>query len=203
MRLIVGLGNPGREYAQTRHNVGFMVLDQLVRELGGAFCEASKWEALTAEATVAGEKIIFMQPTTYVNLSGNAVVKFAGYYKLEPKDIWVVSDDLDLPLGRIRIRQGGGSGGHNGLKSIIEKLGSEDFYRIRLGIQQFTGDPKSTDAIRTEPEASVFVLQPFEKREEVLVQHAIEEATNLILAGLKSGQLTSHTLEIDPGPTVI
>lgn len=203
MKLIVGLGNPGKEYEKTRHNVGFMVLDAIASELGGQFCELSRWNASTLELQVNGEKVILMKPLTFMNRSGEAVAKFAHYYHIEPKDIWVVSDDLDLPIGRIRVRDEGGSGGHNGLKSIIEVLGTEAFGRIRLGISEFEGDMKSTDAIRREPEASIFVLQSFSKREQELAEQAVEQAARLIIESLNKRELTGHTMEISPGITVV
>lgn len=203
MKLIVGLGNPGKEYEKTRHNIGFMVLDEVVSQLGGSFCDASKWPALTAEASVGGEKVIFMKPTTYMNRSGEAVSKFVGYYKLEPSDIWVVSDDLDLPLGRIRVRHEGTSGGHNGLKSIIEHFGTDAIPRIRLGIQRFTGDFDRSDPIPEEPEASIFVLQPFEKREAAVVENSVKRAAQIILNSLADNSLAAHTYEVGPTPTTI
>lgn len=203
MKLIVGLGNPGQEYAATRHNIGFMTLDLLAKQLGQEFCDLSRWQAATAEVSVDGEKVVLLKPQTYMNRSGISVGKFAHFYKLDPADIWVVSDELDLPLGRIRIRQGGSSGGHNGLKSIIEHLGSDNFYRIRLGISLFDGNLKATDQINREPEASVFVLQPFEKREVPIVETVTAEAANIILKSLKDGEIQSHTLEPGVNPTVI
>jgi PTH1 family peptidyl-tRNA hydrolase len=190
MKLIVGLGNPGKEYEKTRHNAGFMVLDEIARRLGGDFCDLSRWEAATLEANINGEKIVFMKPLTYMNVSGRAVGKFADYYKLDPeKDIWVVTDDLDMPLGRIRIRHEGSSGGQNGLKSIIEAVGTDLFSRIRLGISQ--------EITESEPEASIYVLQQFEKREQTLAQRVVVKAADVILDGLNQGTLTAHTLEIE------
>ncbi len=196
MKLIVGLGNPGKEYEKTRHNVGFMVLDALTDHLETEFCDMSRFSASTAEFNSHGEKVVLLKPQTFMNKSGESVAKFASYYKLEPKDIWIISDDLDMPLGRIRIRHEGSSGGHNGLNSIIESLGNEEFTRIRLGIEEFTGVTDSTVALRSEPEASVFVLQPFTKREEQLRDKVIEATRDILLQGLGSTPLTAHTIEV-------
>ncbi len=129
MWLIVGLGNPGAEYEATRHNIGFMAVDQLAT--GTHF--SSKFQGLVAQATLAGEKLIFLKPQTYMNLSGKSVQAAASFYKIPPDHIIVLHDELDLPLGKIRIKQGGGANGHNGLKDIDQMLGV-DYWRIRLGI---------------------------------------------------------------------
>lgn len=133
MRVLVGLGNPGSKYSDTRHNVGFMTIDHL----GGIFAKKVKkkgFMALYEEFIIGGEKIILFKPQTYMNDSGNAVGSIMGYYHLNPSDFFIIYDDLDLPFGRIRIREKGGSGGHNGMKSIIAALGTEDFPRLRIGI---------------------------------------------------------------------
>lgn len=197
MKLIVGLGNPGKEYEKTRHNIGFMVLDAIADELQAQFCDMSRWSADTTEFQVHGEKVVLLKPLTFMNKSGQAVGTFAHYYKLEPKDIWVVSDDIDMPLGRIRVRHEGSSGGHNGLKSIIEHLGTENFTRIRLGVAEFTGDAQSTPLVRTEPDASILVLQPFKKREEPLLATVIATAKDRILDGLQTKTLEARTIEVD------
>ncbi len=137
MKLIAGLGNPGAEYAHTRHNMGFDVLDLLA----SSFCVTMWKDAMKAQiATVTkdGEKILLVKPQTYMNASGEAVGEIARYYKIDAPDIWIVCDDLDLPPGHIRIRKKGSAGGHNGLKSIISHLGTEDFLRFRIGV----GHPK-------------------------------------------------------------
>ncbi|MBM7855212.1 PTH1 family peptidyl-tRNA hydrolase [Desulfohalotomaculum tongense] len=133
MKLIVGLGNPGPEYSQTRHNVGFMTVDRLAEELK-AEVNKNKFKALIGEAQIGCEKILLVKPQTYMNLSGEAVGMLARWYKLSAEDIVVIYDDMDLPLGKLRIRPQGGSGGHNGMKSIIAHLGTEKFARIRIGI---------------------------------------------------------------------
>lgn len=133
MKLIVGLGNPGAEYAHTRHNMGFDVIDELASRWGiSLWKEAMK--AQVASCVRDGEKILLVKPLTYMNNSGEAVGAIARYYKVEPEDIFVVCDDLDLPVGKTRIRKKGASGGHNGIKSLIAHLGTEEFNRFRIGV---------------------------------------------------------------------
>lgn len=135
MRLIVGLGNPGEHYQSTRHNVGYRVLDELARESrAGPWTTACRAHVCTA--TVAAEPAILAKPLTFMNLSGQAVRSLLDEYRLDPKDLILVLDDLDLPLGRIRIRERGSSGGHKGMESIIQILDSDEIVRVRLGIGQ-------------------------------------------------------------------
>ena len=131
--LIVGLGNPGEKYENTRHNVGFQVVDELA-ERQGKPVQRLKFKALTGLLTIGGEKALVMKPVTYMNLSGEAVRPAADFYKLPPERILVISDDVALAAGRLRIRAKGSAGGHNGLKSIIQHLGTDQFPRIRVGV---------------------------------------------------------------------
>ena len=131
--LIVGLGNPGEKYENTRHNVGFLVADEL-GERGGFPIQRLKFKALTNTAAVGGQGALVMKPVTYMNLSGEAVGEAARFYKLPPDHVLVVSDDVDLPLGKLRIRTGGSAGGHNGLKSVIQHLGTDQFPRLKVGV---------------------------------------------------------------------
>ena len=131
--LLVCLGNPGDKYENTRHNVGFMVADELA-ERQRAPIQKLKFKALTNLFTISGEKVLVMKPVTYMNLSGEAVRPAADFYKLPPDHVLVVSDDTALPVGRLRIRRGGSAGGHNGLKSVIQHLGTDQFPRIRVGV---------------------------------------------------------------------
>ena len=131
--LIVGLGNPGEKYENTRHNVGFQVVDELA-ERQRAPIQKLKFKALTNLLTISGEKVLVMKPVTYMNLSGEAVRPAADFYKLPPERILVISDDVALAAGRLRIRAKGSAGGHNGLKSIIQHLGTDQFPRIRVGV---------------------------------------------------------------------
>ena len=135
-RLVVGLGNPGRKYAETRHNVGFMVVDRIAAERGLTFDADKRWEALIAKD---GSRYL-LKPQTYMNESGVAVGKVAAFYKIEPAEVLVIYDDLDLPLGRMRIRGGGSAGGHNGMRSIIAHLGTDRFPRLRVGIGRRDGE---------------------------------------------------------------
>lgn len=176
MKLIVGLGNPGEEYAETRHNLGYMTLDGLSNKLGVNLKSDRKLKA-EIYVTLKDETLILAKPETFMNLSGQSVAKIASYYKIQPKDIWVVSDDLDLEFGTIRIRQGGSSGGHNGLKDIIEKIG-EDFVRFRVGIKNKELPTKPTEK---------FVLEKFNKAEKDELEEIVNKVINLILESLKEG----------------
>jgi len=133
VKVIAGLGNPGRRYAGTRHNAGFMVLDRLADRLKAAF-DREKYHGLVAEADYAGERLLLLKPQTYMNSSGESVARAVRYKGLEPVDLLVVVEEGNLPLGRLRVRASGSAGGHNGLKSIIERLGDDGFPRLRLGV---------------------------------------------------------------------
>lgn len=130
MKLIVGLGNPDKEYDKTRHNVGFMVIDNYL----GSVNWSNKFNALYCEKVINGEKIIFVKPLTYMNNSGNAVGEFVRYFNIDNKDILVIQDDLDLNVGDYKLKMHSSSGGHNGIKSIIASLGNQDFPRLKVGI---------------------------------------------------------------------
>lgn len=134
MKLLVGLGNPGKKYEETRHNIGFRFLDLLAGSEGLRFVAAPRFDAETAEWDAAGEKILLVKPQTFMNNSGEAVGKLARYYHVETQDIFVVYDDLELPVGKPRIKTGGGHGGHNGLKSLNQHLPNTDYIRIKIGI---------------------------------------------------------------------
>ena len=143
MKLIVGLGNPGSEYRETRHNVGFMVADALVDRWRVGDQWREKFDALLIKTTVrdagtpmvaGGDQVVIVKPLTFMNLSGQAVAGLAGFYKIEPADVFVVTDDVALPVGRLRARREGGAGGHNGLKSIIQSLATQAFPRMRVGV---------------------------------------------------------------------
>ena len=133
--LIVGLGNPGTEYVRTRHNVGFAAIDALAQSLGVKI-DRAKYHALIGEAVIDGQRVILMKPQTYMNASGKAVAEAANFYKVTPEHILVYSDDISLAPGRLRVRRNGSAGGHNGLKSIIECIGSQEFPRIKIGVGQ-------------------------------------------------------------------
>ncbi len=136
MKAIVGLGNPGREYAGTRHNIGFDVLDEVARRWQ---VQLRPWKSVADVAVVSNRGVVLVEPQTYMNLSGDAVSRIAAFHKLAPTDVLVVVDEVQLPLGRLRVRRNGSAGGHNGLKSIIQHIGAE-FPRLRIGVGR--GDPK-------------------------------------------------------------
>lgn len=169
MKWIVGLGNPGTAYANTRHNVGFMVIDELARR-HGSDVNASKCKALTGEVRIQSEKVALLKPMTYMNLSGESVRAFMDYYKVKLEDLIVVYDDLDTEVGRIRLRYQGSAGGHNGIKSIIQHTGTQTFNRVRIGISR----PKPGVVI------SDYVLSPFAKAEQAEVRRMVEEACDAI-----------------------
>ena len=166
-RLIVGLGNPGREYAETRHNVGFMVLDRMAATAGVLFRSERKWQAHFATVRVGGSEVWLCKPQTYMNLSGESVSAITGFYKIEPKDVLVVTDDLALPLGRLRLREKGSSGGQNGLKNILLHLGTQEVPRIRIGIG-------------SEGDASGHVLGKFTPAERPVVEEALANAVDAV-----------------------
>ena len=134
IKLIVGLGNPGAEYAATRHNAGFWFVDELARQSGASLRHDSKFHGLVAKARLDGNEVWLLQPQTFMNRSGLSVVSLAQFYRILPDEILVVHDELDLPPGQIKLKQGGGNGGHNGLKDMQARLGTPNFYRLRLGI---------------------------------------------------------------------
>lgn len=166
MKLVVGLGNPGPRYERTRHNVGFLVLDELVRRWGGSFRE--KFKGLTTKAVIRGHEGFLVKPQTFMNLSGESVQAAAHFFSLLPSDIVVVHDELDLPLGAVRVKFKGGHGGHNGLRSIVQHCGAE-FVRVRCGI----GRPPKGDAVN-------WVLGGFGDEELPWVAPMVERAANAV-----------------------
>lgn len=139
MKLIIGLGNPGRQYSKTRHNAGFITVSELAKKYGfSEFKKSDKHNAELAEGSIDGEKAIIAKPQTFMNLSGQAVRSIMQFYKIEINDLVIISDDVTLPYGTLRVRDSGSAGGHNGLKSIIKELGTDEFLRIRLGIEPLT-----------------------------------------------------------------
>lgn len=133
MKLVVGLGNPGKEYEKTRHNMGFMVLDYYAMKHGFSF-QKEKFHGLYFETIIQGEKVIFLKPQSYINLSGEVISKFVDYYKISISDIFVIHDDLDLPFTKMKLKKSGSSGGHNGLKNIELHLHTKDYKRLKIGI---------------------------------------------------------------------
>ena len=136
MKLIVGLGNPGKEYEKTRHNVGFRFIDFYTQKIDGAVSWTSKFDGLIYETRINNNKVVFLKPQTFMNLSGNSVRKVVDYYNIDIDDVLIVSDDLDLNIGNFKLRLSGSSGGHNGLKDIELKLGSSNYKRLKVGISK-------------------------------------------------------------------
>lgn len=167
MWLVVGLGNPGRQYAGNRHNVGFMVVDELMRQ-ASAGVPRSRLGAELAEATLARTKVVFCKPQEFMNTSGFPVSRAAGFWKIPPAQILVVHDDMDLEFGRLKLAPAGGSGGHNGLRSLIAELGTDAFCRIRFGI----GRPPPAW------EGADFVLADFSQEERRALPNLLEEAAS-------------------------
>jgi PTH1 family peptidyl-tRNA hydrolase len=176
MKLIVGLGNPGRKYEQTRHNIGFMVAAK-VASLAGAGPSKVRFEGEFAEGTIGGEKLVILWPQTYMNASGSSVRKACDFYKLPPPGLLVISDDLNLKTGRVRIRPSGSAGGQNGLADIIRHLGTDEFARLRIGIDRPPPQWTTTD----------YVLGKFNKDETDKIELAIERATKAALTWASEG----------------
>jgi PTH1 family peptidyl-tRNA hydrolase len=169
MKLIVGLGNPGRRYQYTRHNLGFMFVDEIARAFNLKFSKDRNLKSLITSFHLADERIIIIKPQTYMNLSGNAVRIVADYYRIDYEDIIVVYDDLDLPEGKIRIRKSGTSGGHKGMANIIEMLRTDSIKRIRIGIGNHQGE-ETVDYVLSEPtkEGKAQLLEVIKKAPEML-----------------------------------
>ena len=140
MKVIAGLGNPGAQYANTPHSIGFEVADAIAREMGAEWRASASFKGELATGMFAGQKVLLLKPMTYMNLSGDSVAPVVRYHNATPADLLVISDDIDLPVGRLRIRVGGSAGGHNGLKSIIERVGTPAFTRLRVGVGRDTHD---------------------------------------------------------------
>jgi PTH1 family peptidyl-tRNA hydrolase len=180
--LVAGLGNPGREYAGNRHNVGFMVADELARRHGGMW--KGKFNARVAEVRIDGHKVVLLKPETYMNDSGRSISSAMRFFKLEPESVLVVHDETDLPLGRLQARRGGGLAGHNGLRSVAQHLGTPEFLRLRIGVgRPERGDPR--------PLAD-YVLANFEAHEDPgrLVAEATDAVELLDAEGLDAAQRT-------------
>jgi PTH1 family peptidyl-tRNA hydrolase len=170
MILVVGLGNPGKKYSLSKHNIGFMVVDELAKRLGGSLNRIGS-TSLYGEALFEEEKIVFLKPQTYMNRSGQAVSEFVDFYKIPPGNIISVYDELDLPLGNLKIKMGGGSAGHKGIESIITALGDDSFIRVRVGI----GKPGQRS------ETVNHVLSSFNKDEIKMVEDALGRAADAVL----------------------
>jgi PTH1 family peptidyl-tRNA hydrolase len=180
MKLIVGLGNPGRSYASNRHNIGFICLRYFARTQGIKF-DQKKSLARIGTGAAAGNKVVLARPQTYMNNSGQSVSRLVRKFGINPKDLLVVHDDLNLPLAKIRISSGSGSGGHKGINSIIEELGTQDFTRIRVGI----GRPAKPNPI--EDDIIAYVLNDFTPEERKAINQVIPKVTEAVLCLLTEG----------------
>ena len=175
--LVVGLGNPGEKYENTRHNAGFLVADEL-GERGRFPIQRLKFKALTNAAAIGGQGALVMKPATYMNLSGEAVGEAARFYKVAPNHVLVISDDVDLPLGKLRIRTGGSAGGHNGLKSIIQHLGTDQFPRLKVGVG---GKP------HPDYDMADWVLGKLQGEDKKVMDEAVKRAAEAVECFLRDG----------------
>lgn len=188
--LVIGLGNPGPEYAATRHNVGQMVADELARRYGGSFSRDKKNNAVTAATRIggaAGHKVVLGKPLSYMNLSGGPTKALAAYYSVPAESIIVIHDELDVPFGAIKLKRGGGSAGHNGLKDVTKALGDPDYVRVRVGVGRPPGRQDAAD----------YVLRPFsatERKElDLLIALAADAVEDIIEKGLLEAQQRFHS----------
>lgn len=175
MKIIAGLGNPGRQYQKSKHNVGWMVLDKFSQKHALSI-ERIKFESLLAEFDYKGERVLLVKPLTFMNASGRAVRKVMDFYKLEPKDLLVIVDDIDLPLGTLRLRKSGGSGTHNGMRDLLNHLQSEAFARMRLGI----GDQR-------QGALADYVLSAFSKADKPVLEEMLDRAVDALEDFLEGG----------------
>jgi len=175
-RLIVGLGNPGNEYRDTRHNIGFMVVDEMARKLGVSFTEEKRWHGLLAKFSGGW----LLKPQTYMNDSGRSVLGVGQFYKVVPAETLVVFDDVDIPLGSLRLRLGGSAGGHNGIKSLVRTLGTQDFPRLKLGIATAAGRPAADRLVG-------HVLGKFSDDEKATLHLIVQRAADAITTTLQNG----------------
>ena len=189
MRLIVGLGNPGSEYAETRHNAGFWFCERLARELGTSFARESRYHGFVAKARVAGADLWLLMPQTFMNRSGQSVQALAHFYRIEPGEMLVVHDELDIPPGQLRLKYGGGLGGHNGLKDITGHLGTQDYWRLRVGI----GHPGDRNDVIN------YVLKPPRREEREEIDAALDRAL-LAWPTLAKGEFNAATQKINTKP---
>lgn len=176
--LIVGLGNPGREYAGTRHNAGFLLLDRLAARWKADLAVARKFNARVARAGKDGRRVLLCEPQTYMNASGESVGALMGFHKIPPDRLLVAVDDADLPLGTLRLRPDGSSGGHHGLESVEQHLGTRQYARLRLGIGRRAGDGR---------EIAGWVLAPFRPEEQVLLEKVLQTGCEQIECWLSAG----------------
>ncbi|UVW29138.1 aminoacyl-tRNA hydrolase [Massilia sp. H6] len=189
IRLIVGLGNPGPEYEQTRHNAGFWLVDNLANSLPGCRLQReTRFNALVAKTRIAGNEVWLLEPLTYMNRSGQSVGTLARFYKINPDEILVVHDELDMLPGVAKLKKGGSSGGHNGLKDITASLGTQDYWRLRIGI----GHPRS---LNLQQGVADFVLNRPRREEQVLIEESIDKSLRII-ALVCEGKMDVATMQL-------
>lgn len=179
--LVVGLGNPGSQYEQTRHNIGFAVVEKYAAHLG-CMSFAAKWDGEVCEIRSRGNRILLLKPMTYMNRSGNSVARFVSFYKIDLDNIVIIHDDLDLMPGRLKITQGGGAGGHNGIRSLIERLGSKDFVRLKFGI----GRPPTFENGKIIP-VERYVLGRFSQEELQVVDERLDDCVEALDVLIEKG----------------
>ncbi|SEL62509.1 MULTISPECIES: aminoacyl-tRNA hydrolase [Stigmatella] len=179
MKLICGLGNPGREYERHRHNIGFMAVEALLSR-ARAELNQEKFQARVGQGSLGGERILFLEPQTYMNLSGRSLADAARFYKIAVEDILVIHDELDLPFGRLQLKAGGGTGGHNGLKSSVQCLGADGFIRLRFGI----GKPEGPNA---KERVAGYVLSAFDDGERRQLEEHIGRAADMAEVWAREG----------------
>jgi len=179
IRLVAGLGNPGPEYASTRHNIGFMVADQLAAQFGSTWEKSTKWDALSAKCG----HVFLAKPISYMNRSGYPLLAIAQFYKIDPPEILVMLDDMALPLGRLRLRLGGGSGGHNGLESIIMQFATEEIPRLRIGI----GEAPAAGSVD-------YVLSRFFEEEKPIVRATIDRAAEAVKCAIDNDLISAMNI---------
>ncbi|MCK5069301.1 MAG: aminoacyl-tRNA hydrolase [Desulfocapsa sp.] len=179
--LIVGLGNPGSKYEQTRHNVGFHVVDAIARS-EKEYLELQKWDAQYCRSSLWGARVFFVKPQTFMNLSGKSIARFVDFFKISTDHILVVHDDIDMHPGRLKLVSGGGPGGHNGIRSLIQCLGTKDFYRLKYGV----GRP-GQNGVHADIPVEKFVLAPFSKDEYEILENRMESLVDGVKAFVTSG----------------
>ena len=189
LRLIVGLGNPGAEYAETRHNAGFWLCERLARELGASFAREARYHGFVARARLDGEDLWLLMPQTFMNRSGQAVRALTQFFRIEAAEMLVLHDELDLPPGQMRLKFGGGLGGHNGLKDITAHLGTQDYWRLRIGI----GHPGDRNEVVN------YVLKPPRREERDDIDAALDRAL-LAWPTLAKGEFNAATQKINSKP---
>lgn len=178
IKLIAGLGNPGKEYENTRHNVGFMVADKLAQKCDcGHWSNDPRFSASIAKIIIDDKQVIIAKPETYMNNSGRSVAAIADYFKIDPGDIIIIADDINLEVGAIRVRKSGSSGGHNGLKSIIERIG-ENFGRVRIGIGINKNEPSES-----------YVLKNIPSDDKELIEKAVDKVVDFLITSVSEGEI--------------